>query len=143
MMQSRHQLAPKSRSTSLSSARAWSSAVSMSLWASVRLSYGPWACAGVFAPSVSVMRVASATVFIRDSLMRYVGQPQRSRNHGETAASDVPPQQISTPIGASRVFDIREHFPGQLGAAAVHLHLHGACRDVEAPREAPDPDQIL
>src|SRR3989442_14469702 len=42
----------------------------MSLWASARLSYGPCARAGVYAPMVSVRRVVSARVFIRASMVR-------------------------------------------------------------------------
>src|SRR5207249_1872390 len=42
----------------------------MSLWASARLSYGPCARAGVYAPMASVRRVASASLFIRASMVR-------------------------------------------------------------------------
>src|SRR2546426_4140734 len=42
----------------------------MSLWASARLSYGPCARAGVYAPMVSVRRVVSARVFTRASMIR-------------------------------------------------------------------------
>src|SRR2546422_7450675 len=51
----------------------------MSLWASACLSYGPCARAGVYAPMASVRRVLNARVFIRASMVRHVGQPQRSR----------------------------------------------------------------
>src|SRR5256885_9278357 len=56
----------------------------MSLWASACLSYGPCARAGVYAPMASVRRVLNARVFIRASMVRHVGQPQRSRQaHNE------------------------------------------------------------
>src|SRR5437762_12905440 len=42
----------------------------MSLWASARLSYGPCERAGVYAPMASVRRVASASLFIRASMVR-------------------------------------------------------------------------
>src|SRR5205809_6626960 len=40
------------------------------LWASARLSYGPCERAGVYAPMASVRRVASASLFIRASMVR-------------------------------------------------------------------------
>src|SRR5207244_1213880 len=66
--------------------------------------------------------------------------------HGVIAASVVPPQHVSPWVAAlpsSRVFDIREHLPGQLDIADVHVKLHGASRGVEAAAEPAEPDQIL
>src|SRR6266700_5296877 len=114
----------------------------MSLWASARLSYGPCARAGVYAPMVSVRRVVKARVFIPASRVRHVGQPQRSRqvpNHGRKRRAGA----TGIARAASRVFDIREHLARSVRVAHVHVNLHGAGRNVEAAGEPPEPDQVL
>src|SRR5207249_5281663 len=43
----------------------------------------------------------------------------------------------------SGVVDVRERVPGALGVAGVDQDLHRARSDVKAPRESPEPDQVL
>ena len=43
----------------------------------------------------------------------------------------------------SGVVDVRERVPGALGVASVDQDPHRARGDVKAPRESPEPDQVL
>src|SRR5438477_7669205 len=117
----------------------------MSLCASACLSYGPWAGAGAYAPTASVRTVASATVFIRDSMVRHVGQLQGSRKARRERCKRCAAATGIGPAGAdaSSVFDIGEHLPRGLGVTDVHLNFYGTGRDIEAAGKPPDPDQVL
>src|SRR2546426_11342103 len=117
----------------------------MSLCASACLSYGPWAGAGVYAPIASVRTVASPTVFIRDSMVRHVGQLPSSRKARRERCKRCAAATGIGPAGAdaSCIVDIGEHLPRGLGVTDVHLNFHGTGRDIEATGKPPEPDQVL
>src|SRR5438876_1583232 len=117
----------------------------MSLCASACLSYGPWAGAGVYAPITSVRTVASATVFIRDSMVRHVGQLHSSRKARRERCKRCAAATGIGPAGAdaSSVFDIGEHLPRGLGVTDVHLNFHGTGRDIGAAGKPRDTDRVL